>query len=326
MNIFTKICQSYDIGLLKTNPKQILSGLVNQVWEIETSLGKYIVKIINTNSIRARSEQEYRATESLAAYLKDQAIPTVVALKTNNSRILPMDNNQLVIVYPWVAGQQVCGHLGPMPPLYAQEAGDILGRIHHLQLKEFDYNFSYSYVIDQTQWELYFRVGQRTAWYDVLKPNFSKLLEYNQRYLLANQNLQQHQIYSHGDYFPHNLLWDNKNGCLIDWELAGLVNPEMELILALILFSGLATENSYSEASLKAFYQGYNKHQIKFVGQVEDAFWGAIGKAWLNWLAYNMQQSIAKEVIATYQSLIAILNKKELLFKAVLDQNRELHI
>lgn len=324
---FTPICRHYQLGSISAEPMKITSGSINQVWKITTTQGKYIIKLIDTTSVRARKKQDYKNTEALAEHMKNQGFPVITALKKQNSYVMQLNETPyLAIVYPHVAAKALCGAAGPIPAAYAARAGELLGQIHQLNLTQFSARpFGYEYEIQRVQWQSYITSGraEQATWFKTLEAKLPKLLEYNQQYLDAQQRLEGNQIYSHGDYLPHNLLWDEQAVYLIDWELAGLVNPETEFILALISFSGYIDQNTYDAIAFEDFFQGYIAQQSVLGYNMKDAFWGAIGKAWLNRLAYNMQQSLntsldiqAREpfsqmVIDTYTRLEQMIGKKE---------------
>lgn len=99
-------------------------------------------------------------------------------------------------------------------------------------------------------------------------------------------------IYSHGDFFPHNLLWKNNTPCLIDWELAGLINLDMEAVLASILFGGCVMQKSFEPHLMKVFFDAYIATGVCIQVPFHDALWGALGKAWLNWMAFQASISV----------------------------------
>lgn len=195
-----------------------------------------------------------------------------------------------------------------MPSASCVAAGDILGRMHALGLTRLPDTPPFSFDFgtdDETLANLLERVSPGPGHRD-------RILATNRTCREAEARLARGAVYGHGDYFPHNLIFDAAGTAhVIDFEMAGLVSPSMELVLATILFSGRITGDDYSEVSLEAFLEAYRRRAAIRFEELEDGFWGAINKAWLNWIAYNLAYGDPAVAEQTIDGLLAILDQKE---------------
>ncbi|KTD08247.1 phosphotransferase [Legionella jamestowniensis] len=320
-----KICQHFSLGEPKSSLIKIASGLTNEVFLLATTEGKFVIKRIDLGSVRARPKREYQYTENLAAKLHSLGIPTVVALAVNQNFILA-EHHHIILAYPFISGEVLYGPIGPVSEEDAKKSGTLLGLIHQLNIRysPVSTSFGYSYVIPIQQWHEYIDTAkqQKLSWYTELGSKLETFLNWNRMHREADQRLAKNLIYSHGDYFPHNLMWHDNKPILIDWELAGRINPSLEFALALILFSGFATENQFNRQVVKFFLDGYYATGACLRDDLDDAIWGAIGKAWLNWMAFQAKRSLDKKLSkeerqAASQTIIAFYSNLETLLARI---------
>ena len=123
-------------------------------------------------------------------------------------------------------------------------------------------------------------------------------------------------IFSHGDFQPHNILGNDDGLTIIDWELAGRINPDMELMVALITFSGLAA-NHFNQDLISEFLTGYQSTGCQLDFDMDDAIGAAIHKCWINWIAFKMEINNALQVANAMQSLQVMLSQRDYLKQCI---------
>jgi len=101
--------------------------------------------------------------------------------------------------------------------------------------------------------------------------------------ILANQAW----AYSHTDLTPNNVIWQNDQPCIIDWELAGPIMPGQD-VLATALNWSLDNDGQIRWPLFTALIESYAQHQtlptitnISIIGTLID---------WLAWVAFNLER------------------------------------
>ncbi|MCR9192809.1 MAG: phosphotransferase [Gammaproteobacteria bacterium] len=294
--LLENICTQFDLGNLQ-HSQQIVSGLTNSVLYLETTLGKFAIKLIHATSQRARQAQDYQQIESLALQMQAHGVPTITAIPNQTGQIAVTMEPYIVLVYPWWPGQPLSGPIGPIPEHFAIPLGTILARMHQASDLQIDALSPIQYTLSTADWQCVFDEGlaQNAPWVAALQTDFIQQLSWVEQCAHAYDKLNKSLIYSHGDFCPHNILFQNNELRIIDWELAGLINPSIEFMLAAIMCSGFATEdhfNPYIFTKMQRAYQGNGCT----LNHPENAIWGAIGKGWFAWIYFNLQRSLNEEL------------------------------
>ena len=118
-----------------------------------------------------------------------------------------------------------------------------------------------------------------------------KLYDWNVQANKSAKLLAADMVISHRDLDPRNVMWNQDNSIIIDWEAAGYVNPMQELIETAIYWSKNEMGNIDKERFL-AFISSYKKRYRSLL----QANWktvlvnGFLGK--LGWLEYNLKRSL----------------------------------
>jgi aminoglycoside phosphotransferase len=89
---------------------------------------------------------------------------------------------------------------------------------------------------------------------------------------------------------PKNVMWNNDNPIIIDWECAGVANPERELLEDALCWSGFLS-NNFSEEKFTAIFKEYSKYR-----NIENIEWydvicgNLVGR--FDWIKYNLERSL----------------------------------
>ena len=59
---------------------------------------------------------------------------------------------------------------------------------------------------------------------------------------------------------PKNVMWNNDNPIIIDWECAGIANPCIELLEVALCWSGFLS-NNFNEEKFSAIFKEYSKYR-----------------------------------------------------------------
>lgn len=110
--------ENYNLGKLLSH-KEIKTGLVNRVYLLKTTKGRYILKIaVRNNPVRVRYEAE------LLNYLKNLPVPKPI--KSKNKRLLEDFGRNKAIIYKYLAGRQRSHYNFKM----LEQVGSFLGKMH----------------------------------------------------------------------------------------------------------------------------------------------------------------------------------------------------
>ncbi len=283
--LFLNICEIFQLGPLMGEPELIHYGLLNTIWKIKTGNGCFAIKEIKPQQIR--NVQDYIFSEQVTSLMSKNNIPAITALNHNNCPLQIIDDTKL-LVFNWIEGQTLT--LAPATSQQANIMGKLFAKMHLLNLQLPDSNVSTRHEIGLTKWQelLLLAAEKKLNLSDHLRFTIEKLLHWENLYQTSHLKLQQHEIISHRDLNPKNVIWINDTApCIIDWEWAGLVNPTMELISAAYEWSGLLI-NEFDANTFIAFISAYYQAGAKMINDPLDALHNSLGK-WLEWLAFNIE-------------------------------------
>lgn len=288
-----KICHEYVIGL-PTQIKLIPGGL-HHTWYMKTTKGEFALKwmnfanahLLNHNLLSPQQSQE------IALFMSENDIPTVPALEIFDRFFLALQD-KLFLVFPWIKGEVVPSR--KISTDMAKIIGTILGKIHTLALNS--ENLQKNLVVPS--WEGFSKKhwSQLVASLKKSHPEISEkintqltcLSNWSKNAKRVRNHLNENTLISHRDFDPKNVVWYNDTTpILLDWEYAGLINPELDLLTVALNWSDVLT-GKISTSKFTAVLEGYGR-EVTFT---EETFYGYVGYC-LDWLEFNLQR-LAKDV------------------------------
>lgn len=313
---FLKICELYQLGALIDSPELIHHGLLNTIWKIKTHNGVFAIKEVNPH--QGRSENDYRISDKIARIMANHGIPAISAILIQNEPIQIVDEST-ILVFPWTPGKTLS--LEPCKPLQAKIVGNIFAKMHLLNLQMPELTESANHYIGEEKWQKLSQLAslRKLPFSEKLQSSINNLISWEALYQVSKLPLSQHELASHRDLNPHNVIWINDTTPkIIDWEWAGLVNPNMEVLSTALEWSGLL-QNQFNDSTYIAFLQAYYEAGAKITVDPLLALHNSLGK-WLDWLAFNIAracddynqcilQSIITEIIKTL-NLLSLLTDR----------------
>ncbi|KGP85485.1 MULTISPECIES: phosphotransferase [unclassified Paenibacillus] len=286
---FEKLITELDLGELISKPKAISGGLLHRMYAIETTQAKYAVKALNPQIMsRPIAMQNYIQSEKIAS-LAANFIHAQPAKVINGSSMQILDN-QCYLIFDWIDGESL--ELHELTETHCEHMGMILADIHktdfsQLQIPNLQLDHS-----KETDWTYYLNKGQKedSDWTLLLGNNLQKLYEWSAQAKKSSVMLGSDTVISHRDLEPKNVMWQQNNPIIIDWESAGYINPMHDLVETAMYWSVDHTGNVCKERFI-AFIDGYRSR----VGNL-NANWrmvlenGFAGK--LDWLEYSLKRSL----------------------------------
>lgn len=278
-------------GQVTRAPQQLHGGLLHKMYALETTTGKFVVKVINPTIIKRPTARDNYVNSERVAQMASRVISAVPALAVDGEVILEMAGEHYLI-FKWHPGTTKTP--SNIESKHCQAMGKVLGAIHamdftSLELPDMDDKGAAVGFIDFSG---YLKMGrdQGAQWVEALENHLTLLEKCLENATHAAGQLAQNRVISHRDMDPKNVLWQGDKPIIIDWEAAGYVNPHCELVETGVYWA-TGVNGAVDYHKLLCFLSGYEGAAGK-----TSANWGAVldysvlGK--LEWLEYNLKRSL----------------------------------
>lgn len=282
--ILNEICRLYQLGSLIA-PIQFVSGGLNQVFLLTTTRGQYILKKIDKTNAKLLHPNLVSAecAQKIASFMLTKNVPTICALTHDKSYVYT--NQQQFLVFPWVKGKAFTDE--DITPEMIEKIGAVLAKIH---LAKFDLpeNFSHWQGLHEEQWSaLIARLpAQLSEPFRLLIPC---LVDFSEQARMANGWLNSNCVMSHRDFDARNVLWqEDGSPILLDWDYVGPINPQLDLFLLAMNWSGILTK-TFSQEKYLAALRGYRTLKEIEYPDCTHVIPGYIGYC-LDWLIFNLRK------------------------------------
>lgn len=288
MNI-EKFCETYNFGKVKSILK-LYGGLMHKMFKVETDKGIYCIKVLNPEVMsRKEAYNNFVISESVSNLAKKNGIPVSSALDIQGDYLKELDGHYYMI-FEFVNGKTLNDN--EITIEHCKKIGKILANIHSLNYKEIGLKPNNRKCKEIYDWEKYIDNSNfdKISYKDLYPENYKK---YNSILKRANErlnNININQTLCHLDMDPKNVMWDGNNPIVIDWECAGVSNPEIELLEDALCWSGFLS-NNFDKNKFTSVFEEYQKHrniqEIEWFGVICGNLVGRF-----NWLKYNIERSL----------------------------------
>lgn len=289
---FEGICKQSFLGELLIPPEPICGGLLHRMYTVETTKGKYAIKLLNPQiMIRTTAMQNYINSEKVATLILKN-VPALPAKKINGDSLLKI-NNQFYLVFDWVEGE--IRKDDEINNAHCEKIGKILTGIHKTDFSELDIANAALENDRLIDWNYYLVRGkeEHLEWYKLFFKNYEDLKRWNAPANEASKILSTTTVISHRDLDPKNVMWNHNKPLLIDWESAGYINPMQDLIETAIYWSK-DEQGKLNKSRFSSFISGYKKKfgalHANWENVLATRFLGKLG-----WLEYNLKRSLRLE-------------------------------
>ncbi len=304
---FHQLVEHANLGVLK-QATLVPGGRIHTVWKLETNKGNFAVKILNPERSSHEELIRYRQTEAIAKQL-----PHAVSALLINHDVIYRKDSHYCMVYPWIEGKTP-----ENDRMYAYKIGKILAQIHNRIVPYNPLIPSHTTYVNQRQnqqqdWSCFHITGELK---DALIASLSIITAIQVKALeLQTQPLsdQQDCVVSHRDLDSTNVILTPQNELkLIDWELAGYIEPCTDFLLTGI-YTARTAPGEFDLDLFKDYIAGY----LVLKPIPKPLLWEKalfrILDGWLQWLHFNLQrtkvegdigyieaQKILKSIVAVY--------------------------
>ena len=306
------LCKDLRLGEI-ARQSSLTGGLLNQMYLLETSKGKYAIKALNPQiMLRPTALTNYINSEHIAE-TASKHIPALPA-KRFDGRFLHQVDDQYYLIFDWVEGKTLKAH--EIKNIHCEQIGSILAQIH---LADFpDLELTIEVPGSHVDWDYYLEKGQgdNAVWLNQLLKVKDKLITWQNHANESANVLANNMVVSHRDLDPKNVLWHNGQPVVIDWEAAGLVSPLQELLETAIYWSA-GNSGKPNKLRFSSFINSYQMVAGPLRGNWKLVLYsGFMGK--LGWLEYNLKRSLwiecnnaQEQQLGTNQVLSTIASLKD---------------
>lgn len=289
---FDKLCEHLRLGELVCVPEGITGGLLHKMYSLQTTQGRYAVKALNPQiMLRPTAMEKYFNSEGIAN-IAAKHIPALPAKRVDDHFIHEIDN-QIYLVFDWIEGKSL--KLDEIDIAHCMKMGSLLADIHNTDFSELSISHNRAKHEQLIDWNFYLQKGleSNAVWANLLIENIDKLCHWSAEANRSEKLLASDFVISHRDLDPKNVMWNQDNPVVIDWEAAGYINPTQELIETAIYWAEDLEGNIIKERFL-AFIGGYQAkcrvNQANWRTALLSSFLGKLG-----WLEYSLKRSLMIE-------------------------------
>lgn len=241
-NLFNDVINIYNLGNLIDSPIQNKIGITNKIYELNTSSGKYILKILSKKDI-----DNIELSEELANYAYNSGINALTAIKLNNKYINTI-NGENVILYPYYEGKVLLTK--ELTLEHIKVLANSLAKLHSLKIID---NYTNTKYIKNDYKKLYeLSLDNDNECFNLFKENIDKLLKIYDEVYDSYSKLSNQLSYVHRDFNRKNVLWKDNEFRIIDWETSTIDNPSIDFFNSIWFLS-----NDFEEEKSKVFIKEY---------------------------------------------------------------------
>lgn len=295
--LFDHVCKMYNVGKLVASPTQIFGGWMHEVWQLHTSEGMFAVKLLDPYLVALPGflTATHRG-DDLAQYMKMQGVPTVPAIRLNNSSTALVQDRQ-VMLFEWIIGE--CLDVNAALPDRAKQIGWWLGKMHVLahhfydKDKKVSEDFENVFMPPKKDWQSLFQQADalQFSWLTEIKRLFEQINRWDVAAKQASILLKKDTLLCHRDLGQTNVIWSSPTApFIIDWGYVGYIYPGVELLGTALNWAGMLTCR-LDESTFKALIKAYQV-AVGFLPRLDQVVADAFIGFCLDWVVYNMQRSI----------------------------------
>ena len=291
MENMEKLCQSYHLGKVKSEPEMVTGGLMHKMYHVRTDEGEFAVKLLNPDVMkRPEALRNMINSEIVSNALKD-VVPLVAAKCFDGKYIIELDGS-FYVIFDWIEGKSI--FVPDILEHHCAKVGRILGKIHATDIKVDSIEKSHD-IRGEYDWKMLLEKAKQcnAECYSVLQENLADIMRWDNHVVSGLPEVSQDQVIGHRDLDPKNIIWKNAELYIIEWEAAGYVNPFQELIEVLNYWISDET-GKYNKAKFDALMKAYTESMD--IGNVNwDAVMACSFDGMLGWLEYSIKRALGME-------------------------------
>ncbi|WP_214851094.1 phosphotransferase [Exiguobacterium sp. s193] len=287
---FDRICRLFGLGERTEHPRPLSGGLIHNMYELNTTQGRYAVKCLNPQIMkRPEARGNFKEAEDIALFAGRHlaALPA----KRLRGEAVQQIGDRYVLLFDWVDGSVLSRK--DVTAAHCETIGSYLARVHQL-------DFETSLMPDDVRtvghdWAADLKRGHAIGaeWCHALSGIVKALPVWEKQAMRARAALSTGLVTSHRDLDPKNVLWTQTGPVVIDWESAGPISRGLDVLETSLYWSEDETDRVNAE-KFQAFLRGYTS-QHNLTGVEWSAVFEASYSSKLDWLAYNLNRTFSTD-------------------------------
>ena len=273
---------------------KVSGGLSHRMYKVSTDKGIYAIKELNSGVMkRTEAFSNFIFSEKVAEIVKHNKITAIGAMKVNNDIITKIDDSYYMI-FEWLDGRIL--NADEITEKHCEIIGEILAKIHNIDFTEIEDEKRKNIDLEYFEWNKYCNLAEKhnKVYTNLLKENIDLLYKLNEKSIKALEYANENLIISHTDLDRKNVMWQEYNPFIIDWEASGYINPTIELIQVAWYWSGGDVENiDYNK--FRILIKSYKKYYKSNIDKNAYNLVYADNYGGLGWLNYNLKRSLCIE-------------------------------
>ena len=287
MNI-NKFCDKYKLGNV-LNIKKLTGGIMHKMYKVETDKGIFAIKVLNKEVMkRPDAMDNFILSEKISNLAKDNNIPVANALTINDNFINELDDDYYM-VFDYIDGKTLRDDEITLD--HCKKVGNILGELHNLDYSKLGLEGSLDEDDFYVDWGKYTKEKDfdKMPYKEEYLNNYKRYYSLLKRVVDCKNNCINEVSICHMDMDSKNVMWQNNNPIVIDFESAKLNNPTRELIDVALNWSGFLSNNFDSDKFILVLKSYLKQRSIKHK-RYDAICANLIGR--FGWLDYNLKRSL----------------------------------
>lgn len=319
-NLIKYISNYLKLGKLLNMPEILPGGLTNKNYMIKTQKGAYVIKILNKSNLDKLKLIEF--SENISSLACESGIHSFPALKYNN-KYVQCYNGEYFLIYEYFNGRVILSK--EIDEHKCRILASELAKIHKLdsnkiEIIESETDNIYNKRIDFSFYKEKLNAMEK-EWTKDFIDNYLKIMKIYDKVYNCYQMLSNQKSLTHKDLNRKNILWNENEFVIIDWENARYSNPSLDFFNTAWFLTDDVEENKYM-----AFAEEYFKN-YRFDDYIDIAVYAALIDEIL-WLEFSLKRALGNissnieeieigktQIKPTIKEIINYYEKTELMIK-----------
>ena len=281
------LIEKYELGHIELVEQ--FDSLQNRVFRVITTSGKYVIKEFSKDSIGNYYQLQKRKKQIEVSKLLDKkGIKCCLPLTVDKHEFLTA-NGRYYLLYDYVDHRPL--EVKDVTLDHIDVLASTQARIHKIK-NHVPLSCSYKKIKIDFDKQLNILKKKDKDAYNVLSENLMTMINMVNECNGAIRVLKRNLCIGHNDYKLLNILWNDKDMILIDFDALGLSNPTISLCESAFTFARMGRRINYE------FYEAYLRSYLSVYGKVKENYRAALiasfnGK--LQWLCYMFSKNHLKK-------------------------------
>ncbi len=304
-----ELFKKLNLGII-TNIEPVDSSQ-NSVVKITTLDNAYLVKQYSKDAIKNENDLLTRTKQiDISKVLNSSGIPTILPIEFNNENFIHYDN-KYYLIYNYLEYKTLSSE--ELNDYYITTLAETLASLHKLNLH---YDLPIQYKTINIDYDAYLtKLNKEDKYKELYKLMLDNKKELTNLINTCNNilpKLNKDLCISHNDYKLKNILWNNEQIYLIDFDASSLSNPAVSLAESAFALSRQKGKVNYD------FYKLYLTSYLKTYGTLNTNYSDALtcamnGKLqWYEYLLNNVDEpNRIDDSISMTKELLSFIDSKE---------------